>query len=92
MYGGGRLKPPKIPEEILHQRTFRNVFFIHNTIKASKVWPALGAAPDEIVSEGELGNQLSIFFTTFKLSNYEPLVFDQVEPNNLDIWSVKVGF
>ncbi|XP_023325426.1 uncharacterized protein LOC111699091 isoform X3 [Eurytemora carolleeae] len=60
-------------------------------LQASKVWPALGAAPDEIVSEGELENQLSIFFTTFKLSNYEPLVFDQIETNNLDIWSVKVA-
>ena len=61
-----------------------------HAVQASKVWPALGAAPDEIVPEGDLDNQLSIFFTTFKLSNYEPLVFDQIDPNNLDIWSVKV--
>ena len=58
--------------------------------KATVVWPALANPPQFIANSISLEAQRSIFYATFKLSNYEPLAFDGVEPNLIEIWSIKV--
>jgi len=59
-------------------------------LQAMAVWPALSRHPEYTPDISQLDATMDMFSATFKLSNYEPLTFDCIKRNDIEIWSCKV--